>query len=134
MKNCKWCHNDFVEEHSQQVCCSRACKRRHLRDGFSTQFNNMNGSSGVKGAIQELKVCSDLLMKGYSVFRSVSPNCPCDLIIMDKEGKLKRVEVRSALKLKSGKLSYSKAGHYDIIAGVFGDDIQYIKNLTKWNP
>ena len=51
-------------------------------------------SASTVGAISELAVCSDLLSKGYDVFRSVSPAAPCDLIA-HKEGKLIRVEVKT---------------------------------------
>ena len=37
-------------------------------------------SPATRGAIAELRVATDLLARGYHVFRSVSPASPCDLI------------------------------------------------------
>ncbi len=44
--------------------------------------------------MSELLVSVDLMKKGYSVFRSISPACFCDLIAI-KEGEIMKVEVRT---------------------------------------
>ena len=127
MKNCKVCQKDFEEISKLSICCSRECYRKNSisRNPLYSQFAKFNGSTATKGAIQELKVSADLLRKGYHVFRAVSPSAHCDLIIIDKKGKLKRVEVRSAVKNKSGKFFFSRNGHYDLIAFVFKNKIMY---------
>lgn len=51
---------------------------------------------GSIGACAEMVICADLLRRGYDVYRSLSPNADCDLIISFK-GKLCRVEVKSAI-------------------------------------
>ncbi len=53
-----------------------------------------NFSTSTKGAISELVVAADLLDRGYSVFRSVSPNSPIDLVVL-KSGRLQKVEVKT---------------------------------------
>lgn len=83
--------------------------------------------SGTVGAINELLVCSDLLSKGYHVFRSVSQSCPCDLIILDK-GSALRVEVKTGRMNKDGSVSSpNKAdkSNYDVLATVVGARIFY---------
>lgn len=67
------------------------------------------------GAVCELQVASDLLQRGFHVFRSVSPHAPCDIITM-VGGKLFRVEVRAA---KRG--ACSTHGEYDLLAAVNQD-------------
>jgi len=47
-----------------------------------------------KGAASELIASAYLLSRGFAVFRSVSPTCPCDLIVMIGDSLL-RVEVKS---------------------------------------
>jgi Holliday junction resolvase len=44
--------------------------------------------------MSELFVCFDLLKNGYSVFRSVSPSCFCDVIAI-KDGIVKKFEIRT---------------------------------------
>ena len=72
------------------------------------------------GAISELTVASDLMIKGYSVFRSLSPSAPCDLICFksDTPSRVLKIEVRSAKLNKSGGLQYGppSPGRYDILA------------------
>ena len=62
------------------------------------------------GARSELLVCADLLDKGYSVFRSVSPACNFDLVAW-KDRRLWKVEVKTAKLLPSGKIAVSKHPH-----------------------
>ncbi len=65
-------------------------------------------STGDRGAVGELIVAANLLSMGASVFRSVSPNAPFDLVVL-WEDELYPIEVRTAHKGKNG--TYSFAGH-----------------------
>lgn len=58
-------------------------------------------SPGTVGAISELIVATDLLSRGYEVYRSMSPNSTYDLIARGEAGTL-RIEVRTARRYKSG--------------------------------
>ncbi len=53
------------------------------------------------GAVIELLVASDLMIRGYHVFRALSPSAPADLVIFrdDAQG---RIEVRFVQKRTSG--------------------------------
>jgi len=83
-------------------------------------------ASGTTGAISELRVSADLLYKGYSVFRALSPNCPCDLAIL-KGDKLLKIEVKTTCYSPSGAVVYPKPKNdcYDILALVLDDKIIY---------
>ena len=61
-----------------------------------------NVSTSTTGTISELRVAADLLAKGYHVFRSLSPNCPCDLVAM-YNGLVMRLEVRTTRESLDGK-------------------------------
>ena len=50
--------------------------------------------TGSIGTLSELIVSVDLLKRGFYVFRSMTPNSPCDLII-EKEGWTIRLEVKT---------------------------------------
>ena len=88
-------------------------------------------SPSTLGAINELRVCADLLLKGYEVFRSVSPGSSCDLAIL-KEGKLIRIEVKTAHLKSNGKLMNPVKKHRaDVVALVFPESITYIPDLSE---
>ena len=70
-----------------------------------TELRPFKMATGTTGAIGELRVCVDLLKRGYNVFRAVSPSCPCDLMVCSGE-QMWRVEVRTGNRLPSGKLSW----------------------------
>lgn len=76
---------------------------------------------GSIGACAEMVVCVDLLRQGYDVFRSVSPNSECDLII-SRRGKLCRIEVKSARRIRH-RVDYSRKrlskNKFDVLALVF---------------
>lgn len=127
MKNCVVCKTKFKETKSTSIYCSKRCfqKRKTEYSRPICQFGDFKGSRNTKGAIQELKVCADLFLKGYDVFRSVSPSAHCDLIISDGNGLIKTVEVRSAVKNRSGNLSFGRKGEYQVMAAVYKDKILY---------
>ena len=81
------------------------------------------------GAANELRVCTDLLHKGWHVFRAEAPNGPFDLVAMHKDGRLYRVEVRTGQRLKNGQFSVGRHGTYDILAIVVGTEITYEPNF-----
>lgn len=78
-----------------------------------------------------MRVCVDLLERGYSVFRSVSPSCKCDLVAM-KGGVLTRVEVKTAYMSLGGKIMAPNGdkNEYDVMAyAVRGHGIVYEPSL-----
>ena len=124
------CKKEFKPNNESVLFCSIECTKKHLpkqKGIMRSQFKNCKASHSTKGAISELKVASDLLRKGYSVFRALSPGASCDLVIICPDNLLKRVEVRSAVKYTNGdnRHFYSKKGNYDVIASVFNNEIRY---------
>jgi hypothetical protein len=86
---------------------------------------------GTQGAIAELKVAAYLAERGYAVFRAVSPNSLCDLIVW-KDGKAQRIEVKTGQILATGGISatYPKPGRYfDILAVVLPNEIRFTPTL-----
>ena len=88
-----------------------------------------NVPTGTVGAIQELRVGADLLMKGYEVFRAMSPCASCDLMIL-KDKKMLRVEVRTGYERPNKTLTYfNKRFNADIMAVALPDRIVYKPEL-----
>jgi len=92
---CEICSKKVKSVQPNKKTCSRECmqKRNSIITGrYSSRLTNL--SSGTVGAISELLVCSDLMKKGYSVFRALSASCFCDAIAMKGDETLK-VEIRT---------------------------------------
>lgn len=91
------------------VYCDEKCKKRgnvKIPPRSNFELVDVSLSCGSKGAFAELLAAAILLGRGYDVFRSVSPNAKCDLVIV--RGKLiLRIEVRSGF-CNGSSLSYPK--------------------------
>jgi len=93
--------------------------------GISSAFKQLGVPTGTVGAISELRVCVDLLSRGFEVFRAVSQSCSCDLAIL-KSGQLLRIEVKTGYKRTDGKPIFSKIVHKaDILALCYPTEIIY---------
>lgn len=83
-------------------------------------------TSATTGAISELLVAIDLLSKCYHIFRSESPNSPCDLIAV-KNNICIKIEVRTIARNLNGTIPQSaymerEIGVVDCFAFVFKED------------
>ena len=124
-KKCKECGKEFITGYPKKYC-SRKCYLEHIRKTYRPHPYQKNLCSGTIGTINELIVCTDLMKKGYAVFRAVSYSCSCDLVIF-KDKKLSRVEVTSGW-FVNGKVKGRphKKENYDIMAIVIaGEKIFY---------
>jgi hypothetical protein len=99
------------------IYCSRHCQEEHYRDNmYNRRLTGLNTAN--RGAISELIASSKLLKMGYHVFRSLSSSCPCDLIVIDPDENIYKIEVKTGvLSFKNKKLKYSKPSndYYDIL-------------------
>ena len=58
-------------------------------------------SRSIKGVCSELIAAKEFLKKGYYVAKSLDPQCPFDLIIVDKKGKTRLLDVKSVSRRKT---------------------------------
>jgi hypothetical protein len=63
----------------------------------------------IKGVCSELIAAKEFLNKGYYVAKSLDPQCPFDLIVVNKEGKTRLLDVKS--------ISYRKTQSYNCRPG-----------------
>jgi hypothetical protein len=63
----------------------------------------------IKGVCSELIAAKEFLNKGYYVAKSLDPQCPFDLIVVDKQGKTRLLDVKS--------VSYRKSKSYNCKPG-----------------
>lgn len=128
LRTCKQCGKPITKGNTLSLYCSQACRRTKYRKGGSFALKLPTSTIGT---ISELRVTTDLLIKGYYVFRSVSPNGPCDLIAMNDNVVL-RIEVSTADPSVKGNLYAADKSNtyiYDIRALVSRDG-----NQVEYNP
>ena len=58
-------------------------------------------SRSIKGVCSELIAVKDFLKKGYYVARSMDPQCPFDIVVVDKKGKTTLYDVKSISRRKT---------------------------------
>jgi len=119
---CKYCGKSF-KPRPNKIYCNKLCVRRDYISKQPRKYYDL--PTGTVGALSELMVSSDLLVKGYEVFRAVSPACSCDLAVL-KNNKLRTIQVRTGYLDQKGKLHTGKTGTHDVLAiVVHGDKIYY---------
>lgn len=115
-KKCLICGSLYQSRIKHQKYCSHECRLKAGRNAYTKVSGNL--PTGTVGALSELLTSVDLLLKGYEVFRAISPACSCDLAVL-KNHKLLRVEVRTGF-YRGTKLCVNTASiggsKYDILA------------------
>tara|TARA_B100000989_G_scaffold162370_1_gene121278 strand:- start:41 stop:376 length:336 start_codon:yes stop_codon:yes gene_type:complete len=67
-------------------------------------------TTSVKGSVGEYQEVINFLLKGYYVAKAVDPQCPFDLVVVDKKGKITLLDVKSnTYRKKLKKPHYKKA-------------------------
>ena len=122
--------------------CSNRCRRLASAQTYkaerlkASEFSSVKLNSGTLGAIHELLVCSDLLRRGASVFRSITPDALCDLLILIGP-KLYRVEVTTGYVRLNGQINHppKDKNRFDVLAVVEHDGtIHYFPSVDIFIP
>lgn len=115
-----------------QRFCEFRCRQLAERERYYKTLSltkSLSVSSSTVGAIGELRVSVDLMSRGFSVFRALSPTCPADLVAL-RGGICKLVEVKTVTE-NGGQISrpMTKGGQFDVLAMVLPDRIVYEPSL-----
>lgn len=114
-KKCEGCGDKFYTTYSHKEYCGKKCRGLDYRRRMGREIIGTTIPSGTTGAISELVVSADLMGKGWAVFRAMSPSCFCDLVAVDGQNHIKRIEVRTGYRSQvSGKVSYPKQRNGEI--------------------
>jgi DNA-directed RNA polymerase subunit RPC12/RpoP len=121
---CLSCRHTWIPRYDKKPVrcpkCKSLCTKIDTNDTRNEETPSINCS--VRGAIVELRVEVDLLSKGYHVFRSESPACPCDLVVI-KDGLCAKVEVRTVSYLdKNGEVPKS----------AYSENSEHIPGFIDW--
>jgi hypothetical protein len=121
---CLWCKKVVA----QKGTCSKECAR-HLRLEKYGLPNDIFLPTGTTGAISELEVVIMFLNRGFSVFRSVSPSSPFDLVVYDPtNNETLKVEVKTTYRnVSTSNITIPK--HYNNLYDLF---VLYIRNDDKF--
>ena len=114
---CGNCGSEFKLWRARTKFCSTKCRRAKAKADYRAINPAPALASATTGALHELMVAADLLRKGYSVFRALSPSCPGDLAVIFPDG-MKLVEVTTGYRSATGRLNWPPhAEHtFDILA------------------
>lgn len=130
---CKHCGAEHHTRGRYQTYCNKECGSKYRQSRRLELNPRPQLPTGTTGAMSELAACVDLMLKGYSVFRALSPSCLCDLIAI-RDGRTIRVEVRTGAINPSGSLFYSCSpkdkGRSDVIAVVLYYPQRVIYRIT----
>lgn len=95
---CLSCRNEFLSRSSTRLYCRTTCQPAYIsqqRAHHAVQaLYDTTVPTGTIGSVGELAVSIDLMCKGYTVFRALSPASYCDLIAR-KYDVLWHLEVRT---------------------------------------
>lgn len=121
--NCLECGVLVSSFRTNQKYCTPSCFKKYQRKrsytAAETEYNHLTTSS--KGAAAELLVCADLVRRGLSAFRAVSPASAYDLIASTPDGRVWRLQVKKGRRMsinRDGKprVMY-QMGRYKLPAG-----------------
>lgn len=128
-KCCNKCGIQFQPKYSHQKLCSDKCRKENKIPRLGRVIG-----TGNLGAAIECIVSADLLLKGWNVFRSISPNCFCDLVAI-RDDVIMMIEVRSAGYGTNGSLCFSKHVHSERVTHfavcVPGESVVHIIPIDK---
>lgn len=125
---CKQCRKQYIRIKKNQVFCNKDCSNRWWAK-TDNPFRHL--ATGTVGALSELLASADLIKNGYEVYRALSPSSSCDILAL-KNGEVKKFEVRTSRRNKSGAISYPKTNirAENIIAVILSSkEIVYIPEL-----
>jgi hypothetical protein len=117
----------YESQRRRQKYCSEHCRDNAYSRRVYVPSQHKHIASSAVGAASELRVCTDLLLKGFEVFRATAHTCSCDLISL-KDGKLTRIEVKTGHRKPSGKkytIFKNRGFKADMLAVVLPDEIIY---------
>src|ERR1700742_2064229 len=125
MRSCPHCGGE-VKGRQDKKYCSLSCQTGAYRVRAGRVGSGyIDVPTGTVGAMAELRVCVDLMSRGWHVFRAQSPSCPVDLIAM-KEGLCKMVEVKTGYVRSTGLIHRPKCVNpYDVLCIVTSKGMFY---------
>ena len=78
------------------VCRStRSNKSNKSNDNSSQLISERQKKTSIKGTVTEYEAIARLTRQGYYVAKSCDPACPFDIVIVDKNGKIQLIDIKT---------------------------------------
>jgi hypothetical protein len=78
------------------VCRStRSNKSNKSNDNSSQLISERQKKTSIKGTVGEYESIARLTRQGYYVAKAVDPACPFDIVIVDKNGKIQLIDIKT---------------------------------------
>lgn len=131
---CRYCGKPLeAKRRPNRVYCSEECRKADLKRKWHAQNPKSPMAAFAAGTIAEanaLRVSTDLLERGYGVFRAAFPSMPYDIIMVPVFGKTggpwRRVKVTSGSRTPKGTIVHPRIkSDVDIVAVVMPEGITY---------
>lgn len=133
MTICPGCNRAFAQRRKNRQFCAKKCARRFAErvDKQNRLILPVSVPTGTLGAISELMVATDLLSRGFEVFRALSPCASCDLIAQLPGKPPVRIEVKTGWRDRNGKVCSCPTfpERFDMLAIVLAQEIVYQPNF-----
>lgn len=65
-------------------------------------------TKSIKGTVGEYRIISELTKRGYMVAKAVDPQCIFDLVVVDQNGKITLLDIKTNTYRKKGKPNWNK--------------------------
>jgi hypothetical protein len=128
---CPECKSLFFTNMSYKIYCSSECR---YKNRCITQGKLSHLKVGDVGALGEMFTCSNLIFKGYEVYRAISQASKYDLIAL-KNGKIMSIQVRTGYRGKDNRVFFPKKktdkhpDHYAIVLNAT-KEVVYLPELV----
>lgn len=74
---------------------SRSNKSSQSDDNSVQLISERQKKTSIKGTVGEYEAIARLTRQGYFVAKSVDPACPFDIVIVDKNGKIQLIDIKT---------------------------------------
>ena len=74
---------------------SRSNKSNQSIDNSSQLISERQKKTSIKGTVTEYEAIANLTRQGYYVAKSCDPACPFDIVIVDKNGKIQLLDIKT---------------------------------------
>ena len=74
---------------------SRFNKSNQSNDNSSQLISERQKKTSIKGTVTEYEAIAKLTRQGYYVAKSCDPACPFDIVIVDKNGKIELIDIKT---------------------------------------
>jgi hypothetical protein len=120
----------ILSRHGLKTLGTRAYRFRNTskRPDTITYRYGLPLAPNVSGKLSEIYVYVDLIRRGYEVYPSLCHTASCDIVAI-KDGKIIKIEVRSARRRKNGNIEFMRPrqiARFDVLALVLNTgEVEY---------